>query len=169
MSTPETRIVIAAGKQLLSANIATERRRVADVLNDQNFQCLSVQDVHVISVGNDDPEKVLSEALVPLSSINFVILTSEKHEAPDKRRYSLVEKRRWGVYLLLPDFSIEGHLSLAGRPEPRYALTVELSNFFAVTSANVTPGTDSAHCIQAPVVLVNKAKLSLFSLGGAIN
>ena len=99
------------------------------------------------------------------SQIQLAVIGEQKHEAPVKRQNYRVQKSFHEVFCVAGSYEVTGLLHL-----PRYTMDTiailarDLKIFFPLTEATVTYDVRSRSSLNASVVLVNKAALSLFQI-----
>ncbi|MBI3465481.1 MAG: hypothetical protein HY000_20865 [Planctomycetes bacterium] len=164
MTVTHVPVIIFAGSFSFAGMIEHGSRRVLDVLNDVGTDFVRIQRVEVFGHSASQPIEQLGEATVPKAAIDCVMLCEEAHEAPLRRQYSFVEKQPRKVFLTLAERQVRGTIMLKGNPDPRQLLGRDAPIFFPVAEATVSAGDKIGRPIAAPVVLINKAKVSLLQI-----
>jgi hypothetical protein len=158
-------ILVVAGLHSLFGELENRSLRVLDVLNDVSTSFLQLQDVTVMRGFHGERVKRIQDAMIPKAAIDFVLLESDTHEAPMRRRHSFVEKRAQRALVLMTDFEIRGTFMLKGSADSSMgALGKDSSAFFPMTTANVKRLVSTGESVKAGVVMINKAKVSLLHL-----
>ncbi len=160
----ELRCVLVTNAHLLSANIATRGQRLLEVLGDHNTEFLHVGDTHVYRRQDNVKVADLQSAIIPKANIALAIPTGTKHEAPQKRTDSFIQKKRFDAFLVVSGYEVRGELALRGGNDPLAVLYHELGNFFPVPEGRVTLETVHGGEHKSQVVIVNKKYVSLFNL-----
>ncbi|MCC7083730.1 MAG: hypothetical protein IT427_01840 [Pirellulales bacterium] len=132
-------------------------------MNEPHSQFLKLSEATLQSLVDGQPVS-LSEATVPKPRIVCCALTSATHEAPERRRFAYVEKRKKKAFVIAQNYEIQGSLSLKGTPEAVAALGQELGSYFPVADATVRH-VPSNQVLKATVAIVNKAFVSLLQIG----
>ena len=92
-------ILSVAGSHSFFGSIDNRGLRVLDVLNDISSDYLQLYDVAVLRGIRGELIEQLPEATIPKSALDLVLLESNKHEAPVRRRHAFVPKEMRGVDL----------------------------------------------------------------------
>jgi hypothetical protein len=162
MSTAQIPIILFTETHCVSGYIPGAGQRVLEILNDPHSQFIKLSNATLQTLGEGQPVQ-LSEATVPKPRIIVCALTAATHEAPDKRRYAFVEKRKKGALVIAQNYEIRGIISLKGTAEAVAALGQELGSYFPIADATVRHA-PSNQLLEATVAIVNKAFVSLFQL-----
>jgi hypothetical protein len=129
---------------------------------------LRIIDVQVFhSIDADLCVANLPDALITKSSICLVIIPTEKHEAPEQRMLKRIKKNLYDTFLSVLSFEVQGTIHLKNSPNtPQLTeyLVHDLNNFFPITNATISQANSSAKPLKAPVVIVNKTCVGIFSL-----
>lgn len=148
--------------------VATEERRVLDILNDRGSEYLQLVEVHLyLSADLAEPVATLPKAVVPKNNVVFLMITEERHEAPRKRVSFFVRKDHYEVFATVPGFEVKGYVHLTARMDSLAYLSKlnrDGSAFFPVTESSVSQMGPFGEPSHAPVTLVNKAHLDVFYL-----
>jgi hypothetical protein len=147
----------------VSGFIAGTGQRLLEILNDSHSQYVKLTEATLQTLGEGQPVQ-LPEATIPKPRIVVCALTTASHEAPDKRRYAYVEKRKKKAFVIAQNYEIRGILSLKGTAEAVAALGQELSSYFPLTDATIRHA-PSNQALSVTVAIVNKQFVSLFQLG----
>ncbi len=148
--------------------VATEERRVLDILNDRSSEYVQLAEVRLyLSADLAEPVATLPKAVIPKANVVFMMITEERHEAPRKRVSFFVRKDHFEVFATVPGFEVKGYLHLTTRMDG-LAYLVKLnrdgSTFFPVTDSSVSQMGPFSEPSHAPVTLVNRAHLDVFFL-----
>lgn len=131
----------------LAGGVDTRGFRLLDVMADATNDI-----VEVVDSGSRTPCYIVK------SRVNLVALPDERHEAPLEQNYRFVQKRAYRATGYVPGCEVRGEIQLNSDPDPRYLLTVDLGDFFALTNATVRRRDGST--LTAPVVIVRKGALA---------
>jgi hypothetical protein len=161
-------VLLITGRHSIAGILDHRDLRVLDVLNDPTTEFLRLRQAVVSRHIQGEAIAQLNEAIIPKTTIEFVVLLDKGHEAPIRRHYGFVEKQAHGVFLLLADYEIRGAHSIKGRPDPLYSpLGHDMSSFFPITAATFSNVMSSHRPVQAGVIFVNKAKVCVIEMAGA--
>lgn len=163
-----TSIALVTDENWLTGLLATEHRRVLDIVNDKTSEFLSVAEVRLYR-GSDlgEPLVTLPKAVVPKHRISLLLITEERHEAPAKRASNFVRKDHFDVFLTVPGLEVRGYLHLGTRTDSiAYLARMNRDQvcWFPLTDATVAQLGPFGEPAQAPVALVNRAFVNLFYL-----
>jgi len=109
----------------------------------------------------------LSDVLISKASICLVVIPTGKHEAPEQRMFKRIEKNLYDTFLSVLSFEVQGTIHLINSirsPQLTDYLVHDLKNFFPITNATISQVNSSAKPLNAPVVIVNKTYIGIFSL-----
>lgn len=159
-------VVLLTYEHRFTATVTTGGRRVLDILNDRTTDYLHIHDVQVFrSFAPETRVASFPDAVVRKEDLSLVLITGERHEAPEKRLYAFVPKKPHHVFITVPGYEVQGRMLLTGAAEPVSILARETGEFFPVTQATVSDVGAAGAPIEAPVVLINKATVALFYVG----
>jgi hypothetical protein len=162
MSAAQIPAILFTETHCVSGFIAGTGQRLVEILNDQYSQYVRLADATLQTLGEGQAVQ-LSEATIPKPRIVICALTSTSHEAPEKRRFAYVEKRKKKAFVIAQNYEIRGILNLKGTAEAVAALGQELSSYFPLTGATVRHA-PSNQVLQVTVAIVNKEFVSLLQL-----
>ncbi len=167
MFTRRAAVILITYEHRFTGQVPTGGRRLLDILNDRTTEYLHIHDVQVFrSTDTGTCIAAFPEAVVRKADLSLVLITTEKHEAPEKRLYGFVPKKLYHVFLTVPGYEVQGRLHLtASSPEPVAVLARETSEFFPITQATVSQVDGAAGTLQVPVIIVNKTSITLFYVG----
>ncbi len=167
-----TSVALVAGDHWMTALVASEDRRVLDIVNDKGSEYLSLVEVRLyVSADLAEPVATLPKAIVPKANITFLMITEERHEAPRKRANFFVRKDHYEVFATVPGFEVKGYVHLNARTDGLaylIKLNREGATFFPVTDSSVSQMGPFSEPSHAPVTLVNKAHLDVFYLSDTL-
>ncbi|OAI55042.1 hypothetical protein AYO47_02655 [Planctomyces sp. SCGC AG-212-M04] len=158
-------LTIVLRSHTIDCQIANSDHRVLDILNDLGSGFLKVSNVRLHEIEESGSLGPLEEAVIPKSSIDCVLLDQELHEAPVRRRHSLVPKHQRATFVLLPHHELCGMTNWAGRPESLALLATDAPRFFPVSAATLWGANRQGEPLASPVAFVNKLSVSMLSLG----
>jgi hypothetical protein len=162
MSAAQIPAILFTETHCVSGFIAGTGQRLLEILNEPYSQYVKLTEATLQTFGEGQPIQ-LSEATIPKPRIVVCALTATTHEAPEKRRYAYVEKRKKKAFVIAQNYEIRGTLSLKGTAEAVAALGQELSSYFPITDANIRHA-PSNQTLDVTVAIVNKQFVSLFQL-----
>lgn len=158
-------VVMISHQHWLRGIVETEGRRLLDLLDDKMTDYVPLSNVRICR--STDPDvgiAKLPETLIYKATVSLAVITGEEHEAPDRRLHAFVQKKRYPVFLTVPNYEMKGTMHLAYGPDPMAVLTRDTGDFFPITQAVVSLSSNKTS-FKAETVLVNKAHLNLFYLG----
>ena len=163
MYTEQLRVMLSTSSYWLVGNYQLMGLRTQDALNDDRTDFVRLSDVHVFGQPDEECQSRLSAIILPKNKIEFVVLLASHHEAPEKRWNNFIPKHAAPVWLILGEYSIQGHMQLFETAITSVeTLFRDFSDFFAIIGATVRrPG--SARC-EAPVLLANKQYVRAFHI-----
>jgi hypothetical protein len=147
----------------VSGFIAGAGQRLLEILNEPYSQYVKLTSATLQTLGEGQSVQLM-EVTIPKPRIVICALTAATHEAPEKRRYAYVEKRKKKALVIAQNYEIRGVLSLKGTAEAVAALGQELSSYFPLTDVNIRHA-PSNQVLDVTVAIVNKQFVSLFQLG----
>ncbi len=169
MSSTSTRITVAVSDYWILGTLPLENTRIQDLLNDSSTAFLQLHDVEVHKLANCDCIATLSNLVVPKNKLEFILVPSDKHEAPDKRWNNRKSKQGYTAFTILSQYSVFGTLHLDTEPtDSRYVLTHQLGSFFALTDACVHRGGRGVKQLHVPLLLANTDFVNCFEVGNHI-
>jgi hypothetical protein len=157
-------ILIVSGQHSFSGSVENRGLRILDVLNEPSTEFLNLHNVSIQRGFDETSIEHVGATLVPKTAIDFVLLKSETHEAPVRRRHALVAKDRYSAFVTLAHYEIRGKFVAKGTVDPKVVLHQDASAFFAIVSPTINWG-GSTRPVSAGVAFVNRAKVSLFHYG----
>lgn len=169
MAQKTTAVTLLTASHRFQGEINTGGQRLQEILNNSLTDYLQVDNAQLYTLANQN-EMLRAEkrATVHKVQIQLAVIGEQKHEAPEKRQNYRVQKSFYEVFCVAGNYEITGFLHL-----PRYTvdtiaiLARELKMFFPLTEATVTYDVRDRSSLNASVVLVNKAALSLFQISDA--
>ncbi len=162
-------LIVVCRRHSFRCTVAHGGRRVLDVLNDKSSGFLRVTSAVFSRHGDSESLGQLDEAVIPKASIDCVLLQNEQHEAPVRRRHSLVIKHPYATLVLLPEHEICGTTLWAGRPDPLAVLSADAASFFPVSPATLWDAAHTGECVASTVAFANKTSVSMISIGKRIS
>lgn len=169
MAPKGTSVTLLTASHRFQGEINTGGQRLQEILNNSLTDYLQLDNAQIYTLANQN-EMLQAEkrATVHKVQIQLAVIGEQKHEAPEKRQNYRVQKSFYEVFCVAGNYEITGLLHL-----PRYTvdtiaiLARELKVFFPLTEATVTYDVRDRSSLNASVVLVNKAALSLFQINDA--
>jgi len=144
--------------------VRTHGQRLLDTLNDPTTDFLAMDDVEVFRACQNVRAAQLPTAAVRKDHIGMVLVTTRRHEAPEKQANARREKRRFPAMLACLGYDIEGTVHLRGFADPVNALSHDFHDFFPVTEALVTHGGNRKLQLRVPVAMIKRDAVSMFHL-----
>jgi len=167
MVTGGTPVMMITHQHRLNCILPTAGQRLQEILNVRTTEYLRIIDVQVFhSIDADVCVANLPNALISKSSICLVIIPTGKHEAPEQRMLKRIKKNLYDTFLSVLSFEVQGTIHLKNSPQsPQLTeyLVLDLKNFFPITNATISQVNSSAKPLKAPVVIVNKTYVGIFS------
>jgi hypothetical protein len=168
MVTGGTPVMMITHQHRLNCILPTGGQRLQDILNVRTTEYLNIVDVQVFhSLDTDVCVANLPNALISKSSVCLVVIPIGKHEAPEQRMLKRIKKNLYDTFLSVLSFEVEGTIHLINSirsPRLTDCLINDLKNFFPITNATISQVNSIAKPLNAPVVIVNKTYLGVFSL-----
>jgi hypothetical protein len=162
--TSRVAILIVSGQHSFSGSVENRGLRILDVLNEPSTEFLNLHNVSIQRGFDETSIQHVGATLFPKAAIDFVLLKSEPHESPIRRKHSLVAKNRYSAFVVLNHYEIRGTFVAKGAIDLKLILHQDASAFFAVVSPTINWG-ENNRTVSASVALVNKTKVSLFHYG----
>ncbi|MFC2054208.1 hypothetical protein ACFLV7_07920 [Chloroflexota bacterium] len=163
-----TSVMMFTHQHRLNCILPTGGQRLREILNERTTEFLRIFDVQVFhGINADVCDSNLSDVVINKASICLVIIPTEKHEAPEQRMIKRFTKNLYAIFLSVISFEVKGTIHLINSPHSQQLtnyLVHDLNNFFPITNATISQVNSSAKPLIAPVVLVNKACVGIFSL-----
>ena len=163
------RAILVTNGHLFQCFVLGDGQRMLDILNAPGTDFLKVEDVHVYRHSSDECLRTYSNAVIRKSSITLAILTSAKHEAPEKRQNSYSAKDQYEAFIAISDYEINGKMHLKGSSDAMAFLNREAKNFVPITQATIQFNSGSNSHSQQPVVIANKSAIDLLQLIRQVN
>jgi hypothetical protein len=157
-------LLFVVGEHTFAAAVEHHSTRILDVLNDAQSALLRVKNVVVFPGLCGTPLAEFAEATLQKSSLDFVVLTDNHHEAPVRRKFSLVDKQGHATFALLAKYEIRGTAMLERSIDPELLLSARASNFFPIVNPTITSPDKGSPPLSAHVAFVNKQKVSLIEI-----
>ena len=150
-----------------SAKIPLYNRALGDSLNDRLTDYLEARQVYVSRI-NRPGEIVGTYKLVSLIKrhITFVMLSVESEGLSQEHKYNAFSKSNEEVFITLPSFEITGRFQIIGKFDLKAILTVGSNKFMPIFKAKAVNAKYPEVNFEAPVILVNKEAMALFSVIG---
>ncbi|HUY92026.1 MAG TPA: hypothetical protein VMV10_25015 [Pirellulales bacterium] len=168
MSPQKIPAILLVDEHLVVGEVQTRGQRLLEVLNDHLTDWLHVYDVHLARrEAKTSSVEALNEVAIRKSELKLALLGGGKHESPEKRRFSFVDKRLHFAVALVGGYEVRGRLHLKGSSDVDRVL-VEMSNFVPLTEATVAHAGMAGEKLDASVVLINKAAISMFHVGDSL-
>jgi len=156
---------IFTGSHRFSAQIALGHRRLADILNDRMTDFLTVENVYVSRI--NEPGNIigtLPNASLLKSQITFIVVPTEEDGLSKEHKYNAFSKSIESVFITLPSFEITGKLEIIGKFDLKAILAIGTTKFMPVFNGTAKNSFYPDVQFTAPVVIVNKTSVALFSV-----
>lgn len=160
MTTDRVAVQIIVGRHAFIGLLEHSSTRVLDILNSTGTEFLRIHQATVFCGMGGAPMGEFAEITVPKSSLECVMLTGERHEAPLQRRYALVEKQSHAAFVLLEHHELRGEIMLGRTLDPVHLLNGAASNFFPVVSPTLSSADPAAPSLTAKVAFINRTKVT---------
>lgn len=151
-------------EHFFKGTFSTHGQRLLDSLNDTTTDFVIMKDVEVYRASYNVRAVELPTAAVRKEHIGMVLVTSRRHEAPEKQANHRRDKQHFPAFLTCFGYDVKGTVHLRGYADPVNALTLDFSPFFPVTDAIVTHGGNTGLQVKVPVAMVKRDAVSLFHL-----
>jgi hypothetical protein len=166
MSKKNHQITAAVFGHWLIGNLPLADFRIQEVLNDSRTDFLTLTDVEVHPLSKRECVSHLPQVIIPKGKLEFVIVPTSRHEAPEKRWNNLAAKTPFQAFAMLSGYRIWGELHLPKEPDDiHFVFTHQLSQFFALTRASVSLDPRGESQLSAPLLLANKESVSCLHIG----
>jgi hypothetical protein len=166
MSTKNQQVTAAVSGHWLVGNLPLADFRIQEVLNDPRTDFLTLTDVEVHPLSKRECVTRVPEVIVPKGGLEFVILPTLRHEAPEKRWNNRAVKMAFDAFAILQGYRIWGELHLPNEPKDVHlVLRHQLGQFFALTRASISLDPRGESQLSAPLLLANKGFISCLHIG----
>jgi len=167
MSSHETRITVGVAKHVLIGALPLAGSRIQERLNDSRTDAVTLTDVEVCSHVNRQCVARLPQAVVPKAQIEYLLIPTNQHEAPQKRWNNHTRKKVFSTFATVSDCSASGDLHLPADPaDGWYTLSQQLPRFFAITDASFRGF--SGEQLHVSLVIANKDYVTCFHVGSPV-
>jgi hypothetical protein len=144
--------------------------RIQESLNDSRTNYLTLTNVEVHTLSKRECVAQLPEVIVPKCQLEFVIVPTSQHEAPEKRWNNRAAKAAFQAFSIVNGYRISGELHLPKKPDDvHFVLSHQLGQFFALTRASISLDPRGETEFSAPLLLANKAFVSCLHVGPPIH
>jgi len=164
MAEDSVTLLFVVGQHSFAGSVEHHSTRILDVLNDAQSSLLRVRNAIVFPGFRGAPVAEFAEATVQKASLDFVLLTDDRHEAPLRRKFSLIDKQPHPTFVLLPDHEIRGTALLERSIDPELLLNHRASAFFPIVNATIARPNSDDHPLTAHVAFINKQKATLVEI-----
>lgn len=155
-------------EHLIVGEVETRGHRVLDALNDAMADWLNIYDAHISRRwAKAQAVATAAEVLIRKADVKIAVLGGGKHEAPEKRRFARVEKKKFSALALVGSYEVRGSLHLKSKREPILLLT-EVGSFIPLTEATISHAAPSDDKLEADVAIINKSAIGAFHIGDAL-
>ena len=160
-SESETQLLLYTDSYRIRGNLRTRRRRLTDILNQEEADFLVVEDVVYEELASGALVHRATHAQVNLDTVLFGVSNDRVHPLPDMRTTKVARPALIG----LPPFTIRGRIHLNAEPDLRTALRLLQARFVPVTEAVYWSDHDEVDepPTQAVVVAFNHARAQILA------
>ena len=160
--------ILLVNEHLIVGEVQTRGMRLLEVLNDHLTDWVHVYDAHLARrEAKVNSIEALHEVAVRKSELKLALLGGGKHESPEKRRFSYVDKRLHLAVGLIGSYEVRGRLHLKGTSDLARVL-VEMGAFVPLTEATVSHPGMAGEALEASVALINTAAIAVFHVGNCL-
>ena len=96
--------------------------------------------------------------------INFILLSSEV-EGTSKERFYVPNRATVPIFITVPSFEIQGKFQWMSDIDVKKVMATDVQKFLPILEGTATNSIIPEVTFQGPVVLVNKLKIELLSVG----
>ncbi len=164
MPASQITVVCLSGRHLFVCAVDHHDTRILDILNDPSTDLLRVHQVEAFRQDDSDRIAQLSNAVIPKSAVDCLLLCTPKHEAPLRRHYAKVQKQTRSVFVVCAGREIRGTIMLNGPSDPSVVLQHDAPTFFPIIEPNLSGLGAIDLQAAAQVALVNKNSVSLIQI-----
>lgn len=164
-----TAVTLLTASHRFRGEIITGGQRLQEVLNNSLSDFVQLENAQIYTIANQT-EMLYTEkrATVQKPQLQLAVIGEQTHEAPEKRQNYRVQKSFYEVFCVAGSYEVTGFIHLPRYTQDTIAILVrEMKVFFPLTEASVTYDVRSRSALNASVVLVNKAAVSLFQIRNA--
>jgi hypothetical protein len=166
MSKKNQQVTAAVFGHWLVGSLPLADFRIQEVLNDPRTDFLTLADVEVYPLAKRECVAHMPEVIIPKRELEFVILPTDSHEAPEKRWNNHAVKTAFEAFALIRGYRIWGELHLPKESANlRFLLTHQPGQFFALTCASISLDPRGESQLTAPLLLANKSFISCLHIG----
>jgi hypothetical protein len=159
-------VIAAISGHWLVGRLSLEGARIQDALNDAGTDFLRLSEVEVHAPAKRECVSKLPEVIVPKCKLEFAVIPTSEHEAPEKRWNNRIARAVFETFVTVGHCDISGHLHLPSKPANfQYALLHQLGRFFALTEATFSFSGQGGAQLSAPLLFVNKDLVSCLHVG----
>jgi hypothetical protein len=157
------RITAAVSGHWLVGDLPLSGTRIQEVLNDAGTDFLRLFDVEVHAPAKRECVNKLPDVIVPKCKLEFVVIPTSEHEAPEKRWNNRAARAVFKTFVIVGHCDISGHLHLPSKPANfQFTLLQQLGRFFALTEASFS---FSGMQLSVPLLFVNRDFVSCLHVG----
>ncbi len=170
MSTKSTRIMVAVSDHWLLGSLPLKDSRIREELNDSNTDFVQLHDVEVHAYAKLECVAKLSTMVVPKCKLEFIVVPSDTHEAPEKCWNNWTAKAAFSAFAIVSKYLIQGtlHVPVTALDAQR-ALMHQDGKFFPLTQVSLGYGGQGVQQLSVPLLLVNKDFVTCFEVDDHVN
>jgi hypothetical protein len=159
-------ITAAISGHWLVGHLPLDGTRIQDALNDARTDFLRLFDVEVHAPAKREYITKLPDVIVPKCKLEFVVIPTGEHEAPEKRWNNRAARAVFKAFAIVGHCDISGHLHLPSKPNDfQYTLLHQLGRFFALTEASFSFSGHGGTELSVPLLFVNRDFVSCLHVG----
>ncbi len=154
-----------SGSYRFSASVVVYKRRLIDVLADRMTDYLDLVDIYVSRINN--PGEIVAtypKGSLVKEQIDFILLSSET-EGTSKERFYVPNRATLPIFVTVPSFEIQGKFQWMTDFEVKKIMATDIHKFLPVLEGTATNAYFPQVTFQGPILLVNKIKITLLSVG----
>jgi len=170
MLTKSTRIIAAVSNHWLLGSLPLQDSRIREELNDSRTDFVQLHDVKVHVHTKRECVAKLPTMVVPKCKLEFIVVPSGTHEAPEKCWNNWTAKAAFSAFAIVSKYLIQGTLHVPTTAlDPQRVLMHQDGKFFPLTQVSLGYGGQGVQQRSVPLLLVNKDFVTCFEVGDHVN
>jgi hypothetical protein len=159
-------ITAAISGHWLVGHLPLSGTRIQEALNDAGTDFVRLFDVEVHAPAKRECVTKLPDVIVPKGKLEFVVIPTSEHEAPEKRWNNRATRAIFKTFVTAGNCDISGHLHLPSKPANfQFTLLHQLGRFFALTEASFSFSGHGGTQLSVPLLFVNRDFVSCVHVG----
>jgi hypothetical protein len=159
-------ITAAVSGHWLVGHLPLSGTRIQEALNDAGTDYLRLFDVEVHAPAKRECITKLPDVIVPKCKLEFVVIPTSEHEAPEKRWNNRAARAVFKTSLTVGNCYISGHLHLPSKPANfHFTLLQQLGRYFPLTEASFSFSGHGGTQLSVPLLFVNRDFVSCLHIG----